>query len=366
MKISKIVLTGGPCGGKSTALNQIEKEFTKRGYKVVFISKTATDLIKSGISPTTYSIVDFERIVLEMQKRKEDTILSAVKKLPNEKVLIVCDRGILDNKAFLSNEEFNLILNEKNLNEIDIRDNYDAVFHLVTTAKGVEEFYTTENNEARTETPEEAAMLDDKFISAWAGHPHLRVIDNSTDLKNKIKRLITEISSFLGEPEPYEIERKFLIKKPNIEWLNNYSKCSKVEILQTYLTSKDNIERRIRQRGINGNYTYYLTTKKVITGLQRIENEYKISQDQYINFLFEIDNKIGSIRKTRYCLEYKCQYFEIDIYPDWDNTAILEIELSNANEVINIPHGIEVIKEVTNDPAFKNINIAKNLRKKNN
>lgn len=366
MKISKIVLTGGPCGGKSTALKRIENEFTQKGYKVIFIPETATELITSGISPATYDkIVDFERAVLEMQKRKEDTILTAVKKFPNEKILIVCDRGILDNKAFISDEEFKLILDEKNLNEISVRDSYDAVFHLVTAAKGAEEFYTTDNNEARSETAEAAAELDDKFITAWAGHPHLRVIDNSTDFENKIKRLITEISVFLGEPEPYEIERKFLIKKPNIEWLKNHPKCSKVEILQTYLISNNNIERRVRQRGINGNYTYYITTKETITGLQRIEEETRISQDKYTRFLMDIDTNIGSIRKTRYCLEYNCKYFEIDVYPNWEDTAILEIELSNADEKINIPDEIKVIKEVTDDPVFKNINIAKKQRQDN-
>ena len=47
-----------------------------------------------------------------------------------------------------------------NKNEKDLRDNYDAVFHLVTAAKGAEEFYTLSNNTARTETVEEAMNLE--------------------------------------------------------------------------------------------------------------------------------------------------------------------------------------------------------------
>ena len=61
-----------------------------------------------------------------------------------------------------------------------------------------------------------AAALDDKLIAAWTGHPHLRIIDNSTEFEDKLKRLIAEISSFLGEPEPYEIERKFGIAPEEI------------------------------------------------------------------------------------------------------------------------------------------------------
>ena len=42
-----------------------------------------------------------------------------------------------------------------------------------------------------------------------------------------MKNLISEISSFLGEPKPYEIERKFLIEYPDINWLEKNKKCKK-------------------------------------------------------------------------------------------------------------------------------------------
>ena len=37
MKISKIVITGGPCAGKSTAMSWIQNAFTQRGYTVLFV-----------------------------------------------------------------------------------------------------------------------------------------------------------------------------------------------------------------------------------------------------------------------------------------------------------------------------------------
>lgn len=42
MAIHKIVLTGGPCGGKSTGLSKIEQELTEKGYKVFIVPETAT------------------------------------------------------------------------------------------------------------------------------------------------------------------------------------------------------------------------------------------------------------------------------------------------------------------------------------
>ena len=92
--------------------------------------------------------------------------------------------------------EFHNALKKHHTNEVEMRDHYGAVFHLVTAAKGAVEFYTLANNAARTETPEEAAALDDKLIDAWSGHPHFRIIDNSTGFDDKMKRLVTEIASF--------------------------------------------------------------------------------------------------------------------------------------------------------------------------
>jgi hypothetical protein len=52
-----------------------------------------------------------------------------------------------------------------------IRDS-DMVIHLVTAADGAEEFYTLENNAARTETPQVAKMLDKMTQGVWNGHPN--------------------------------------------------------------------------------------------------------------------------------------------------------------------------------------------------
>ena len=59
--------------------------------------------------------------------------------MKNDKILIVCDRGMLDNKAYMRDAEFKRLLKDFNTNEIKERDSYDAVFHLVTAAKGKEE-----------------------------------------------------------------------------------------------------------------------------------------------------------------------------------------------------------------------------------
>ena len=358
-EITKVVITGGPCAGKTTAMSFIQNMFTDLGYSVIFVPECATELINAGISGVTCKdVVSFQNSLMKLQIAREKIYEMAAKTMKNNKVLIVCDRGAMDSKAYLTNLEFATVLNNINKNEIELRDNYDAVFHLVTAAKGAPEFYTLANNKARTESIEEAIIADDKLIEAWTGHPHFRVIDNSSSFDEKIKKLLREISHFLGEPEPYEIERKYLIEYPDISWLEKNKTCKKLEIIQTYLESNDDEEVRVRQRGYEGNYIYTKTTKKNVNDLKRIEIEKRLSKDEYLDLLMKADSNKRPIRKTRYCLTYKNQYLEIDIYPFWDDKAILEIELNNEEQEVEIPKQLKLIKEVTNDPKYKNSALA--------
>lgn len=361
VEISKIVITGGPCAGKSTAMSRIQGAFSQMGYTVLFVSEVATDLITGGVAPWTCGTNgEYQKCQLRLQLEKEKVFEQAAKTMDTAKVLIVCDRGALDNKAYMDSLEFARVVSNLGTNEIELRDNYDAVFHLVSAAKGAKEFYTTANNAARTESVEEAAALDDKLISAWTGHPHLRVIDNSSDFEGKMKRLIAEISSFLGEPEPLEIERKFLIEYPDIKWLESNPNCQRVEIIQTYLRSENEEEEvRIRQRGFAGHYVYFQTTKRKLSPLKRVEIERRLSENEYIRLLMNADTTRRQIRKDRYCLTYENQYFEIDVYPFWNDKAIAEIELSDEAAPITFPKQIKVIKEVTDDESYKNASLAK-------
>ncbi len=360
VEVTKIVITGGPCAGKTTALSWIQSNFTKLGYTVLFVPETATELITGGIAPWTCgSNADFQKCQMKLQLEKEKIFQQGASTMPAHKVLIVCDRGTLDNKAYMSPLDFSAVITALGCNEVELRDNYDAVFHMVTAAKGAEQFYTTANNTARTETLEQAAELDDKLIAAWTGHPHLRIIDNAAGFEDKLKKLIAEIAAFLGEPEPLEIERKFLIEYPDLERLEKLPNCQRVEIIQTYLTAPAGEETRVRQRGADGNYIYIQTTKKNLTGLKRVEVERRLTKDEYLRLLMDADPNCRPIRKTRYCLTHDNQYFEIDVYPFWDHQAIVEIELGNENDEVRFPAELKVIKEVTEDPHFKNAALAK-------
>ena len=355
MEITKIVITGGPCAGKTTGMSWIQNAIGSRGWRVLFIPETATELITGGVAPWTCgSNLDYQKCQVALQLFKEKTFLQAAQTMKEDKILIVCDRGVMDNRAYMTDEEFARVLEALGLDEVELRDGYDGIFHLVTAANGAEEAYTLSNNAARTETPEQAREIDNKLIAAWTGHPHLRVIGNETDFVTKMKRLVAEISSLLGEPVPMEIERKFLIGYPDLDWLGSLPNCRKVEISQTYLRSDEGEEVRVRQRGAGGSYVYYETRKRAINGMKRLEMERRISADEYRTRLKDADPLLKPIVKDRYCLTWDNQYFEIDVFPFWKDRALLEIELSDENDPVRFPEGLQIIREVTDDPVYKN------------
>ncbi len=359
--MKKIVITGGPCAGKTTAMSWIQNAFTKQGYAVLFVDETATQLISGGAAPwLNTSNRDYQWHLIQLQTAKEKALADIARTMKSEKVLIVCDRAAMDNCAYMTGQEFAWVLRQLGTSQVELRDQYDAVFHLVTAAKGAEKYYTLANNQARTETVEEAATLDDKLIAAWTGHPHLRVIDNSTGFEEKMMRLIREITAFLGEPIPLEIERKFLIERPSLRLLKALPNCERVDIIQTYLKSDENAEElRIRQRGAQGHYIYFKTRKKKLSAMKRVEEEERLSQEEYLALLVQADPAFRPIHKERYCLSEKGFYYEIDIYPDWPDRAIMEIELHSEDQEIVFPEGIRVIREVTDDPAYTNRELAR-------
>ena len=197
MKIWKFVITGGPCAGKTEAIKIIKQELTNKGLKVIAVPETATELISSEITPWEVGRNKFQFLLLERSLNKEITAEKAAECFDQD-VVIIYDRGLLDGKAYMQAEPFMNELKKYNEDEKTVLDRYNAVFHLVTTANGAEEFYTLANNEARTESIKDAIKLDDRLIDIWSNHKNFKIIDNSTNFEFKMKRLINEIDNVIN------------------------------------------------------------------------------------------------------------------------------------------------------------------------
>ena len=156
-----------------------------------------------------------------------------------------------------------------------------------------------------------------------------------------------------------EIERKYLIKMPDMEKLRQTDNYDFSEIEQVYVSdTMDGMFGRIRKRGKNGVYKYYKTFKKDVTAVTRIEIESEISEKEYKELKKHCREGFGIIEKTRHVFDYKGQTFELDIFPFWNDKAFLEAEVSSEDTEIPIPPFIKVIKEVTEDLSYRNSALA--------
>lgn len=154
----------------------------------------------------------------------------------------------------------------------------------------------------------------------------------------------------------YEIERKFLIELPDTDDLDIKNKTA---IYQVYLRNdENNTQRRVRKTESDGVSVYTYTEKVFVTPVTREETEFAISEEKYLELLLQARKDCAPVEKVRYRFEYLGQMFEMDTYPFSDRFAILELELENAEQYINFPECINVIKEVSDDAAYSNAALA--------
>lgn len=203
---TKVVLTGGPCSGKTSLLHPLADEFRRRGIAVVTVPESATELILSGISASSCGSVDvFQKLLMKHQLDKEAVYeeaaerIAAVSGLP---MLIICDRGLSDSKAFMTPGAFGRAAADLGKTEEELMLAYDAVFHLTTAAGSGTGRYTLEDNPARTESEEESLLLDKKISEVWAVHPRRQVIGFSPDIGEKLAALVSAISCLINRRSP--------------------------------------------------------------------------------------------------------------------------------------------------------------------
>ncbi len=158
-----------------------------------------------------------------------------------------------------------------------------------------------------------------------------------------------------------EIERKYLIKMPKREELLACTSCVCDKIEQTYLLSDAGVTARVRKRENQSRREYTHTEKIRLTSVTCIENERIITEKEYLDLLETRNSSLATVKKLRYSFPYGKRIVEIDVYPFWENVAILEIELEDENEEMTIPDFITVICEVTEKRQFKNRAIAEKI-----
>lgn len=160
-----------------------------------------------------------------------------------------------------------------------------------------------------------------------------------------------------------ETERKFIIKKPDISELSLASSYTVSKITQTYLALREGVTERVRER-VYPDKTVYTHTKKVrISTLSSIEDEREVTESEYRTLLLRKKDGTHSVIKERHTFISSGVTFEIDVYPEWKDTCIMEFELKSEDERVEIPSFISVVREVTGRAAYSNAAMAKEFPK---
>ena len=163
------------------------------------------------------------------------------------------------------------------------------------------------------------------------------------------------------EQIPMEIERKYLIRMPDLATLTAYAGVKIKKIKQTYLESEAGVTARVREVETDGKITYIYTEKRRRTALTAEEREREITAEEYAALLARADGARRPIRKTRYALPYAGHIAEVDIYDFWNDRATAEIELSAEDEAAELPPCLQVIREVTADRRYKHAALAREV-----
>ena len=156
-----------------------------------------------------------------------------------------------------------------------------------------------------------------------------------------------------------EIERKYVIKMPSSEQMSVMEGYVATPISQIYLPSADGETRRVRRR-IYPDRTVYIETRKIrVDSMSSTEIEREISREEFLSLASSPLSGTIPVEKVRHSFAYRGQLFEIDIYPQWIRTAIMETELPSRETEVEMPAFINIIKEVTGIKAYSNASMSR-------
>lgn len=152
-----------------------------------------------------------------------------------------------------------------------------------------------------------------------------------------------------------EIEKKYIIEMPDVSDMRACADYTLSRITQTYLDCLPGITHRVRMREYdNGRVEFTETVKRRIDRMSSYEDEREITSAEYEALLEKIKRGTKSLYKLRHTFVYFSQLFEIDVYPEWKNTCIMETELRAEDATVEMPPFIRIIEDVTGQREYSN------------
>jgi predicted ATPase len=189
-KRCRVVVTGGPGGGKTTAADLFRREL---GERVVIVPEAATILFSGGFPRS--SDQDAQRAaqtaIFHVQRNLED-VQSA--RFPDR--ILLCDRGTADGAAYWPGEPVGFFRHMGTTLDQELQ-RYDAVVFFETAAAGG--MAIEGGNPIRNESNEQALILDRKLREIWGRHPRFVFVPNSSSFFQKITFGLASLQSIVAQ-----------------------------------------------------------------------------------------------------------------------------------------------------------------------
>lgn len=173
----RIVLTGGPGGGKTTAADLFRREI---GERVVIVPEAATLLFSGGFPRTTDARARkaAQQAIYHVQTQLEN-VQSA---LYPDRVLL-CDRGTIDGAAYWPDDPASFFSAVGSSESAEL-ERYDAVLFFESAAVG--NISIEGGNPTRVESNAEAVALDARLRALWSKHPRFAIVPHHPSFVKKI------------------------------------------------------------------------------------------------------------------------------------------------------------------------------------
>ena len=190
--LPRIVLTGGPCSGKSGIIDLLRGSMDS----IRFVPEVATIVIDQlSIRPSTDSLTKkFQKLVRDTQRLFE--VASFQYAVIEGKKAVLFDRGTVDGAAYFPGgiRQFEHIFNTEIKKEFS---RYDLVLCLDVPPEDVYNANRS-NNPARSEDYRAARDLGDRIAQVWCAHPNFVFISNSGGWDAKVAKVKEAISKAIG------------------------------------------------------------------------------------------------------------------------------------------------------------------------
>ena len=305
IQVETVVITGGPCAGKTSILSYLETDFKERGWFVVMVPEAATIVRGAGFKAET-GVITVHNAQMMMIAQNEFGYLQALTHSilsGQRKILIIRDRSSLDGAAYMpSLQEFDRLARDMGLNTRDLAE-ATAIIHLTSLAVDQPRMYEElkGNNPIRFETVAEAIAADQRTLGAYehfCTKVH-KVENGSTSFSDKINAVTGIILEAIGDPK-VEKEDAYILRGNIGDWRTLVDKAHKVVIEQFFVSS--GVRYRMEEFP-NGDAAYTRTIKMATDNpATRFEDITRISANEYFSAKngHDVDPKRKVIVKNRW------------------------------------------------------------------